>query len=69
MNPERLIGDAKALALSLVNGYAAPSPRLRCRWAANAAYALLKLGVWTAEQGAFHHAITTRLSERSWRTS
>jgi 3-hydroxyacyl-CoA dehydrogenase len=53
MNPERLIGDAKALALSLVNGYVPGTPRTDIRVGGEAAYALLKLGVWTARQGHF----------------
>jgi 3-hydroxyacyl-CoA dehydrogenase len=53
MNPERLIGDAKALALSLVNGYAPGAPRTDIRVGGEAVFALLKVGVWTALQGHF----------------
>jgi 3-hydroxyacyl-CoA dehydrogenase len=53
MNPERLIGDAKASALSLVNGYAPGAPRTDIKVGGEAAFALLKLGVWTARQGHF----------------
>jgi 3-hydroxyacyl-CoA dehydrogenase len=53
MNPERLIGDAKALALSLVNGYVPGTPRTEIRVGGEAVFALLKLGVWTARQGHF----------------
>jgi len=51
MNPERLIGDAKALALSLVPGYAPGTPRTDIKVAGEAGFALLKLGAWTARQG------------------
>ncbi|HYL78273.1 MAG TPA: 3-hydroxyacyl-CoA dehydrogenase/enoyl-CoA hydratase family protein [Bryobacteraceae bacterium] len=51
MNPERLIGDAKALALSLVPGYTPGVPRNDIKVAGEAGFALLKLGAWTARQG------------------
>ncbi len=51
MNPERLIGDAKALALSLVPGYAPGTPRTDIKVAGESGFALLKLGVWTMRQG------------------
>ena len=51
MNPERLIGDAKALALSLVPGYSPGVPRSDIKVAGESGYALLKLGAWTARQG------------------
>ena len=51
MNPERLIGDAKALALSLVPGYAPGAPRTDIKVAGEAGFALLRLGIWTARQG------------------
>jgi 3-hydroxyacyl-CoA dehydrogenase len=51
MNPERLIGDAKSLALSLVNGYVPAAPRTDIRVGGEATYALLKVGVWSALQG------------------
>jgi 3-hydroxyacyl-CoA dehydrogenase len=53
MNPERLIGDAKALALGLVNGYAPGVPRTDIRVGGEAVFALLKMGVWSALQGHF----------------
>jgi 3-hydroxyacyl-CoA dehydrogenase len=53
MNPERLIGDAKALALSLVPGYAPGVPRTDIKVSGESGYALLKLGVWSARQGHF----------------
>src|SRR5580692_1703625 len=51
MNPERLIGDAKALALSLAPGYSPGIPRNDIKVAGESGYALLKLGAWTARQG------------------
>lgn len=51
MNPERLIGDAKALALSLVPGYAPGTPRTDIKVAGESGFALLKLGAWTLRQG------------------
>ena len=51
MNPERLIGDAKALALSLVPGYAPGTTRTDIKVAGESGFALLKLGVWTMRQG------------------
>jgi 3-hydroxyacyl-CoA dehydrogenase len=51
MNPERLIGDAKALALSLVPGYSPGVPRNDIKVSGESGYALLKLGAWTARQG------------------
>jgi 3-hydroxyacyl-CoA dehydrogenase len=53
MNPERLIGDAKSLALSLVPNYAPGASRTDIKVRGESAYALLKLGVWTARKGAF----------------
>jgi len=51
MNPERLIGDAKALALSLVPNYSPGVPRTDIKVAGEAGHALLKLGAWSARQG------------------
>ena len=51
MNPERLIGDAKALALSLVPSYSPGAPRTDIKVAGESGFALLKLGAWTARQG------------------
>jgi 3-hydroxyacyl-CoA dehydrogenase len=52
MNPERLNGDAKALALSLAAGYAPPTRR-EISVGGDAAYALMKMGAWMAHQGGF----------------
>ena len=51
MNPERLIGDAKNLALSLAPGYLPGSPRTDVKVGGQDTYALLKAGVWTMRQG------------------
>jgi 3-hydroxyacyl-CoA dehydrogenase len=52
INPERLIGDAKALALSLAPNYspAAPAP---ITVAGESAYAMMKLAAWSARQAHF----------------
>jgi 3-hydroxyacyl-CoA dehydrogenase len=50
MNPERLIGDAKELALSLVKEYAPGVQRTDVKVGGEAAYSLLKLGAWTMKQ-------------------
>jgi 3-hydroxyacyl-CoA dehydrogenase len=51
MNPERLIADAKALALTLVPNFVPGVPRTDVKVGGDAAYALLKLGVWSFTQG------------------
>jgi 3-hydroxyacyl-CoA dehydrogenase len=53
MNPERLVDDAKQLALSLVSGYAPGAPRTDITVAGEAGYALMKMGVWMARQGGY----------------
>ena len=53
MNPERLIGDAKSLALSLVPNYAPGAPRQDVKVRGESTYSLLKLGVWTASKGGY----------------
>ncbi|HUJ50160.1 MAG TPA: 3-hydroxyacyl-CoA dehydrogenase/enoyl-CoA hydratase family protein [Bryobacteraceae bacterium] len=53
MNPERLIGDAKALALSLVPRYAPGVPRSDIKVAGENGFALLKIGAWSMRQGHF----------------
>ena len=50
MNPERLLGDARATALAMVNGYAPPA-RTPIRVGGEAMFAMLKIAVWTARQG------------------
>lgn len=51
MNQDRLIADAKGLALSLVPGYAPGAPRNDIKVAGEAGMALLKMGAWMARQG------------------
>jgi len=53
MNPERLIGDAKAFALSLSRDYAPGSPRKDIKVLGESGYSLLKLGAWSARQGGY----------------
>ncbi|HEV2688441.1 MAG TPA: enoyl-CoA hydratase/isomerase family protein, partial [Bryobacteraceae bacterium] len=64
MNPERLIGDAKALALSLVPGYAPGVPRTDINVAGEAGFALLKLGAWTARQGHYISDYDVTIAEK-----
>jgi len=51
MNPERLIGDAKSLALAMAPNYAPPPPQQHIELSGENGYALLKLGLWTMQQG------------------
>ncbi|MCU1263449.1 MAG: 3-hydroxyacyl-CoA dehydrogenase [Bryobacterales bacterium] len=53
MNPERLIGNAKDLALSLAPAYVQGTPREDIPVGGDNAYALMKLGVYLARQGEF----------------
>jgi 3-hydroxyacyl-CoA dehydrogenase len=53
MNPERLIFDAKALALSLAPNYSPGAPRTDIKVSGESAYALMKLGAWSAREGHF----------------
>ncbi len=52
MNPDRLIADAKELALELAREYA-PPPRALVKVGGEAAFALLKLGIWSYRQGGY----------------
>jgi 3-hydroxyacyl-CoA dehydrogenase len=53
MNGNRLIGDAKDLALSLVRDYQPGSPRNDIKVGGENAFAMLKLGAWTMRQGGY----------------
>jgi len=53
MNGERLIDDAKALALQLAPHYVAPAPRTDIPVAGEAGVALLKVGIYMAKQGGY----------------
>ena len=53
MNPERLIGDAKALALELAKNYSPGVPRADIKVMGESGYSLLKLGAWSAKEGGY----------------
>ena len=53
MNANRLIGDAKALALALARDYAPGTPRTDIVAGGENAFAMLKLGLWTMKQGGY----------------
>lgn len=53
MNPERLVDDAKQLALSLAPDYAPGAPRTDITVSGEAGYALMHMGVWMARQGGY----------------
>ena len=53
MNPERLVHDAKTLALSLVSGHAPGAPRTDVATGGDAAYASMKLGAWSMREAGF----------------
>jgi 3-hydroxyacyl-CoA dehydrogenase len=50
LNPERLIGDAKDMAVLLAKDYVAGRPRNDVKVGGENAYAMLKLGAWTMRQ-------------------
>jgi len=52
MNPDRLIGDAKDLALDLAREYT-PPPRAQIKVGGEASFALLKLAIWSYKQGGY----------------
>jgi len=53
MNADRLIGDAKALALALARDYAPGVARTDIKVGGESAFAMLKLGAWTMRQGGY----------------
>ncbi len=53
MNAERLIADAKALALSLIPSYSPGAPRTDITVSGEAGYALIQLGVYVAKEGKY----------------
>ena len=53
MNPERLIADAKRIALSLVPAYAPGAPRQDIHVAGESGYAALKTGIYMAREGGY----------------
>ena len=52
MNSDHLIGDAKEFALSLARDYTPPQ-RTHVKVGGEAAFAMLKLGIWTYRQGGY----------------
>ena len=64
MNPERLIDDAKQLALSLVPGYAPGAPRTDITVSGDEGFALMKMGVWMAQQGGYISAHDALIGEK-----
>ncbi|MGI8990596.1 MAG: 3-hydroxyacyl-CoA dehydrogenase/enoyl-CoA hydratase family protein [Bryobacteraceae bacterium] len=64
MNPERLIGDAKALALSLAPRYAPGAPCADIRVGGDDIFALLKIGIWMARQGNYITEYDTVVGEK-----
>jgi len=50
MNPERLVADAKRLALAIAPSYRPATPRAEIEVGGEAVYAKLRLGAWTARQ-------------------
>ena len=53
MNSDRLIGDAKHLALALARDYAPGNPRTDIKVGGEGTFAMLKLGAWTMRQGGY----------------
>jgi len=63
MNRDRLLGDARALALQLASGYAPAQPRAAIRVGGEGIFATLKLGVhlaWRAGRISDHDAVIGR---------
>src|SRR5205823_1583411 len=63
MNPDRLIGDAKAMAIACTVGYAPPLRR-EIKVGGESTYALLKLGAWTFRQGGYASEHDQMLGEK-----
>ena len=53
MNTERLVADAKLLALSLVNSYAPGVPVQNVTTGGDAAFAAMKLGAWSMKEAGY----------------
>ncbi len=64
MNPERLVGDAKDLAKSLVKDYVPGVPRTDIKVAGENGMAMLKLGAWTARKGGFISEYDSLIAEK-----
>ena len=63
-NPERLIDDAKQLTLSLVPDHAPGAPRTDITVSGNEGFALMKMGVWMAQQGGYISAYDAVIGEK-----
>jgi 3-hydroxyacyl-CoA dehydrogenase len=64
MNPERLIGDAKTHALSLVPNHSPGTPRSDIKVGGDAAYAAMKLGAWSMKEAGFISDHDMRIAEK-----
>ena len=64
MNQERLIADAKALALSLAPNYRQGRPRADVKVSGEAGYALMKMGAWLAREGEYITEYDTLIAEK-----
>jgi 3-hydroxyacyl-CoA dehydrogenase len=64
MNPERLIDDAKQLALSLAPDHAPGAPRTDITVSGDEGFALMKMGVWMAQQGGYISAYDAVIGEK-----
>jgi 3-hydroxyacyl-CoA dehydrogenase len=64
MNRERLLEDAKSVALSLVSSWAPGTPRTDIPVEGDAGYALLKMGVYLAHEGAYITEYDTVVGEK-----
>jgi 3-hydroxyacyl-CoA dehydrogenase len=53
MNPERLLADAKSLALTMRAGYQPLAPRTDIRMGGRAAFAALKQGAWLMREAGY----------------
>lgn len=64
MNPERLLDDARQLALSLIPTYTPGAPRNDITVVGEEGFALMKMSVWTARQGGFISEYDAFLGEK-----
>jgi 3-hydroxyacyl-CoA dehydrogenase len=64
MNRERLIAEAKALALLLAENYAPGAPRQDIKVGGESTYALLKIGLYMARQGDYITEYDTVVGEK-----
>ncbi len=64
MNADRLIADAKDLALLLAKDYSPGTPRTDIPVAGENGYAMLKIGAWSAQQGGYISDYDTVVAEK-----